>query len=158
MIGLFLLSFIVITSYLGITLATIGIQPSLSATYYKITPKWLFQLAMGTVGISMMIFLLDFTEGKWYQFMSFLSTAAFIFVAFTPDFKRMLEGRIHKISAGVSAVFSLILILLTDVCFWVLPATLLIIALLISKQYGNRIFWLEMAIFSSVYVFMFSMI
>ena len=64
-----------------------------------------------TFGIYLIV-LLEITTGKWYQFLSFFATSALIFVAFAPDYKQMLEGKVHVAAAMVSAIAALTLIVL----------------------------------------------
>ena len=122
-----------------------GIDESLSATYYK--QGWKFQVALGLTGFLMMIYLLDITAGKWYQFLSFFATSALIFVAFAPDYKQMLEGKVHAVSAYVSAGSSVLLLVLMG--FWYIPAITLTLAM---KPVNNRTYWLEMGCFSAIYI------
>ena len=138
-----LLSFIILLSYILYA----GVAESLSATYYKVKKPYLFQLALGLAGFLMMIYLLDMTAGKWYQFLSFFATSALIFVAFAPDYKQMLEGKVHAVSAYVSAGASVLLLVLMG--FWYVPAITLTLAM---KPTNNRTYWLEMGCFSAIYI------
>jgi len=147
------ISVLILTSYIVFAINTAGMQESLSATYYVVKPKWIFQLVMGVVGALMLVYLLDKTAGKWYQFLSFFATSALIFVAFSPDYKDKLEGKVHRVSAGVSAAAALLILLFSG--FILLPLCLLFIAYLISLKFGNRTFWLEIACFTSVFVTLF---
>lgn len=99
----------------------------MSATYYKVKKPYLFQVAFGLGGFLMMLSLLDMTAGKWYQFLSFFATSALIFVAFAPDYKRILEGKVHGVSAYVSAGASVLLLVLVG--FWYIPAITLTLAM-----------------------------
>ena len=139
-----ILSFVILTSYVLYA----GIAESLSATYYK--QGWKFQVALGLTGFLMTIALLEVTEGQWYQFLSFFCTSALIFVAFAPDYKKILEGRVHFVSAKISAVAGVLLVSLMG--YWLVVFTLLGIALLIIRKNGNKTYWLEMAVFASVFV------
>ena len=143
MIALLITSFVILLSYILYA----GVAESLSATYYKVKKPYLFQIALGLTGFLMMIYLLDVTAGKWYQFMSFFATSALIFVAFSPDYKRMLEGKVHAVSAYVSAGASVLLLVLMG--FWYIPAITLTLAM---KPVNNRTYWLEMACFTSIYL------
>ena len=138
-----LLSFIILTAYCIYA----GTEKSLSATYYKVKKPYLFQIALGLTGFLMMIYLLDVTAGKWYQFLSFFATSALIFVAFSPDYKQMLEGKVHAVSAYVSAGSSVLLLALMG--FWYIPAITLTLAM---KPVNNRTYWLEMGCFSAIYI------
>ena len=141
-----LLSFIILTAYCLYA----GIDESLSATYYKVKKPYLFQIALGLTGFLMMIYLLDVTAGKWYQFLSFFSTSALIFVAFAPDYKQMLEGKVHVGAAMVSAIAALTLIVLMG--YWYVPILPAIVAFFIIKRYGNKTYWLEMVCFASIFI------
>lgn len=143
MTALLITSFIILLSYILYA----GVAESLSATYYKVKKPYLFQLALGLTGFLMTIYLLDVTAGKWYQFLSFFATSALIFVAFSPDFKQILEGKVHKVSAYVSAGASVLLLVLMG--FWYIPAITLTLAM---KPVNNRTYWLEMGCFSAIYI------
>ena len=141
-----LLSLIILTAY---TLYA-GIAESLSATYYKVKKPYLFQIALGLAGFLMMIYLLDLTAGKWYQFLSFFATSALIFVAFAPDYKQMLEGKVHVGAAMTSAIAVLALIVLLG--YWYVPILPALASFFIIRKYGNKTYWLEMVCFSSIYI------
>ena len=143
MIALLITSFVILLSYIIYA----GLAESLSATYYKVKKPYLFQIALGLTGFLMMIYLLDVTAGKWYQFLSFFSTSALIFVAFAPDYRRMLEGKVHRVNAYVSAGASVLLLVLMG--FWYIPAITLTLAM---KPVNNRTYWLEMGCFASIYI------
>ena len=146
MIALPIIAFVILLSYILYA----GIAESLSATYYKVKKPYLFQLALGLTGFLMMIYLLDVTAGKWYQFLSFFATSALIFVAFAPDYKNMLEGKVHNTNAYISAFASMLLLVLMG--YWYVPVLPALTAFFIIKKYGNKTYWLEMVCFSSVLV------
>ena len=141
-----LLSFVILASYCLYA----GIDESLSATYYKVKKPYLFQVALGLAGFLMMIYLLDMTAGKWYQFLSFFATSALIFVAFAPDYKQVLEGKVHVGAAMTSAIAVLALIVLMG--YWYVPILPAIVAFFIVKKYGNKTYWLEMVCFVSIFL------
>ena len=146
MIALLITSFVILLSYILYA----GVAESLSATYYKVKKPYLFQLALGLTGFLMMIYLLDMTAGKWYQFLSFFATSALIFVAFAPDYKRMLEGKVHTVNAYISAGSSVLLLVLMG--FWYVPILPFLVSVLIIKKWGNKTYWLEMGCFASIYL------
>ena len=141
-----ILSFVIMTAYCIYA----GTDKSLSATYYKVKKPYLFQIALGLGGFLMMIYLLDVTAGKWYQFLSFFATSALIFVAFAPDFKQMLEGKVHVAAAMVSAIAALTLIVLLG--YWYVPILPFLVSILIIKKWGNKTYWLEMVCFASIFI------
>ena len=146
MTALLITSFVILLSYILYA----GVAESLSATYYKVKKPYLFQLALGITGFLMMVYLLDLTAGKWYQFLSFFATSALIFVAFAPDYKQMLEGKVHVAAAMVSAIAALTLIVLMG--YWYIPILPFLVSILIIKKRGNKTYWLEMVCFSSIYL------
>ena len=146
MTALLITSFVILLSYILYA----GTAESLSATYYKVKKPYLFQLALGLTGFLMMIYLLDVTAGKWYQFLSFFATSALIFVAFAPDYKQMLEGKVHVGAAMTSAIAALALITLMG--YWYVPVLPALIAFFIIRKYGNKTYWLEMVCFVSIFI------
>ena len=146
MTALLIASFVILLSYILYA----GTAESLSATYYKVKKPYLFQLALGIAGFLMMVYLLDLTAGKWYQFLSFFATSALIFVAFAPDYKQMLEGKVHVAAAMVSAIAALTLIVLMG--YWYVPILPFLVSILIIKKWGNKTYWLEMVCFASIFL------
>lgn len=146
MTALLIASFVILLSYILYA----GTAESLSATYYKVKKPYLFQLALGLAGFLMMVYLLDLTAGKWYQFLSFFATSALIFVAFAPDYKNMLEGKVHVAAAMVSAIAALILIVLMG--YWYVPILPFLVSILLIKKLGNKTYWLEMGCFASIFI------
>lgn len=139
-------AFIILLSYIIYA----GVAESLSATYYKVKKPYLFQLALGITGFLMMIYLLDITAGKWYQFLSFFATSALIFVAFAPDYKQMLDGKVHVAAAMTSAIAVLTLVALMG--YWYVPVLPALAAFFIIKKYGNKTYWMEMVCFASIFL------
>ena len=146
MTALLITSFVILLSYILYA----GVADSLSATYYKVKKPYLFQLALGLTGFLMMVYLLNMTAGKWYQFLSFFATSALIFVAFAPDYKNMLEGKVHVAAAMTSAVTALALIVLMG--YWYVPILPFLVSILLIKKFGNKTYWLEMVCFASIYL------
>ena len=146
MTTLLITSFVILLSYILYA----GVAESLSATYYKVKKPYLFQIALGLTGFLMMIYLLDVTAGKWYQFLSFFATSALIFVAFAPDYKRMLEGKVHTVNAYISAGSSVLLLVLMG--YWYVPILPFLVSVFLIKKWGNKTYWLEMVCFASIYL------
>ena len=146
MTALLITSFAILLSYILYA----GVAESLSATYYKVKKPYLFQVALGLGGFLMMIYLLEITAGKWYQFLSFFATSALIFVAFAPDYKRILEGKVHTVNAYISAGSSVLLLVLMG--YWYVPILPFLVSILLIKKWGNKTYWLEMVCFASIYL------
>lgn len=146
MTALLITSFVILLSYIIYA----GVAESLSATYYKVKKPYLFQIVLGLTGFLMMIYLLEITAGKWYQFLSFFATSALIFVAFAPKFKDILEWKVHVAAAMVSAIAALTLIVLMG--YWYVPILPFLASVFIIRKWGNKTYWLEMVCFSSIYL------
>ena len=146
MTALLITSFVILLSYILYA----GVAESLSATYYKVKKPYLFQKALGLTGFLMMIYLLEMTAGKWYQFLSFFATSALIFVAFAPDYKRMLEGKVHTVNAYISAGASVLLLVLMG--YWYVPILPFLVSVILIKKWGNKTYWLEMVCFASIFI------
>ena len=144
--ALLIASFVILLSYILYA----GTAESLSATFYKVKKPYLFQLALGLTGFLMMVYLLDITAGKWYQFLSFFATSALIFVAFAPDYKQLLEGKVHVAAAMVSAIAALTLIVLMG--YWYVPVLPFLASVFIIRKWGNKTYWLEMVCFASIFI------
>ena len=146
MTALLITSFVILLSYILYA----GVAESLSATYYKVKKPYLFQIALGLTGFLMMIYLLEITAGKWYQFLSFFATSALIFVAFAPDYKRILEGKVHTVNAYISAGSSVLLLVLMG--YWYVPILPFLVSVFLIKKWGNKTYWLEMGCFASIFI------
>jgi len=144
------ISIATLSAYAVVMAKKYGVPTSLSASYYMIKRGWAFQIALGVIGFSAMVYLLDANAGMWYQFISFFATAALIFVAFSPDYKQMLEGKVHGVAAIISAVASVLLTV--SMGCWYVPAVVFTIFAPFIKKSKNRVFWAEMACFGSMYL------
>lgn len=112
MITLTALSLLVCTLYVLWTIKQGGGVPSsISATFYRIRHKWVFQVAMFLSGGLLMPALLEATPEP-IEFLAFLGCAGVILVGASPNFKDRFEGRIHKVGAGLLLVCSQLLVAL----------------------------------------------
>lgn len=146
MTALLIASFVILLSYILYA----GTAENLSVTYYKVKKPYLFQLALGLTGFLMMIYLLDLTAGKWYQFLSFFATSALIFVSFAPDYKQLLEGKVHVAAAMVSEIAALTLMVLMG--YWYVPILPFLASVFIIRKWGNKTYWLEMVCIASIFI------
>ena len=91
--------------YNTVVLLLFGVPKSLSMTYYLFKDrqnilKVLFPCMMTLLGSFLMPCWIQLSEGSNFQFLSFLSAASLLFVAFAPAFKESdLENMVHQISA-----------------------------------------------------------
>lgn len=103
-----ILGFVILMSYSVFSGLEIGRLPiSLSETYYelkKLGKGFIFVITLFVTAITLMPIWLDKTLGLWYQFTVFISCAATLFVACSPNYKYGLERKVHYISAYTAAV------------------------------------------------------
>lgn len=113
-----MITLLLITSLLVCTLYVVwtikqggGLPSSISATYYRIRHKWVFQVAMFLSGGLLMPAMLEITPEP-IEFLAFLGCAGVILVGASPNFKDEMEGRIHTVGAGLLLVCSQLLVAL----------------------------------------------
>lgn len=137
--------------YLTYFIGENGIPVSLSDSFYK-GMGYVFTVMCFVVAISTAIGLFELTAGKWYQFFVLLS-ATLLFVGAAPMFKdKGTEKKVHFICAAACGISSQIIVILSG--YWILPAVLFPVAILIILKNGNRVFWIEMAAFASAFATM----
>lgn len=110
MITLLITSLLVCALYVAWTIKQgEGLPSSISATYYRIRHKWVFQVAMFLSGGLLMPAMLEITPEP-IQSLSFLGCAGVLLVGASPNFKDRLEGRVHTVGAGLLLVCSQLLV------------------------------------------------
>lgn len=147
--------------YNAVALLLFGVPKSLSMTYYLFKErnnllKCLFPAMMTMLGIFLMPCWIEISEGSNFQFLSFLSAAALLFVAFAPAFKESdLENTVHQVSAYLCAAFAMLWIILVTPYWYVILIVLAIIATaaIVTKTVkSSYIYWLEMVAFGSTFI------
>lgn len=151
-----LISIFIFVVYITAILIKFKIVPeSLSNTYYMLG-KWgpLFTLMMFACAFTILPPMLDVTNLN-FQFVSFFCPAAICFVGAAPNFKKdKMEGRVHVISAYISAGFGLLWVAFLTKFWWLIPIAIVIVGLLayLTKTIkSSKTWWLEMIAFLSVY-------
>lgn len=135
--------------YLTYFIGENGIPPSLSGSFY-LGMGYSFTIMCFIVSISTAIGLFELTTGKWYQFFVFLAAIGLGFVGAAPMFKdKGMERTVHITGAILCGVFSQAVVILSG--YWILPAVLFPVTILIILKNGNRVFWFEMAAFASTF-------
>jgi hypothetical protein len=152
------LLFISLFIYIACKIAVIklfGTPGSFSETFYLLNERkkdlgYLFTLWCYAVGISVMIVMMNYSEGKWYQFLPFFAGGALCFTGTAPLFKGR-EKTIHFVSASVCAAIALLWMYLEG--YWLIPFEALAIYLLLMEISGKRCltFYLESVVFESCY-------
>lgn len=148
---------LLLLSYVGVVFYNNNknIPPSLSEGYYilqdKIKHGHIFTYWAFLTSILGAVVVLELSEGQWFQFLGFFAVAALGFVGASPIFKNTgMQRNIHSYGAAISAAAIILwLILMGD---FVLVAFVFALAWYWIKNKGNRIFWLEIATFLSLFI------
>ncbi|KAA6347958.1 hypothetical protein EZS27_004587 [termite gut metagenome] len=140
--------------YIASVVAAFKIPPSISESFYLLDKQkknlgYLFTIWCYFIGISVMGMMFELSTDKWYQFLGLFAGGGLGFVGTAPLFKSH-EKTVHYVSATVCTFSSLIWMFLSG--FWMIPLGLLTLALCVSFKYSHtRVFWLEIAVFVSMY-------
>lgn len=139
------MSLVILTAYIVIFVSFYGIPPSLSESYYHIKHKALFSLTLVMSGGLIIIPWIELSQRA--EGLAFLSVAALMFVAASPQFKESLSREVHYVSAGIMAVASISWELL-NWGLWLPLFTFLIIGICNRK---NIVFWVEVGLIAEIY-------
>lgn len=105
MIGLSIIAALLFVVMLFVVIGKYGVPEMVSSIYYLLGKSgWVFQVVMMSVGMLMLMCLLDC--GKGVQCLAFLSCAGLMFVGAAPRFLEQDERAVHKSAAIVSAAAS----------------------------------------------------
>ena len=141
--------------YLLLFIIIYKIPTSLSDTYYVLEESKkgiFFTIMMFVIGFTIAPVVLEFTPED-YKFLGFFSVIGILFTGAAPLFKSASQKVVHFVSAGISAVASLLWIIFvaSEYYYIVLLLSLLgyILYLFDKKSY---LFYGEMVIFFSYYI------
>ncbi len=138
------MSLVILTAYIVIFVSFHGIPPSLSESYYHIKHKALFSLTLVMSGGLIIIPWIELSQRA--EGLAFLSVAALMFVAASPQFKESLSREVHYVSAGIMAVASISWELL-NWGLW-LPLVAFLIIGICNRR--NIVFWVEVGLMLDV--------
>lgn len=158
MTTLLALSTVTVLCYLCLSVKVAGgIPVSLSATYYLLGNRgWLFQAFMVLTAATLFPVWVEHS-GNGHEWMAFLACASLLFVASAPCFKLELEGKVHYTSAVVCCVCAVSWQLaegLWDVTLW----CAFIAGMLSLQERDKWCWWLECAVFVSLYMNLYRLI
>ena len=152
MIYLYIISLIVLTTYIVYAVRMCGVPWSLSDTYYQLNkrgrPAWLFQVAMIAPAMLLMPVWLECSAGN-LQFLAFLSCGGLMFVGTAPLFKEEFQGRVHYTGTVIAGLATILWVCLSGM--WYLPAVAFPVAGIIMLRYRKWLFLAEMAAFVCAY-------
>ena len=112
MIGLSIIAALLFVVMLFVVIKKYGVPEMVSSIYYLLGKSgWVFQVVMISVGMLMLMCLLDCEKGV--QCLAFLACGGLMFVGAAPRFMNEDRG-VHKAAATVSAVASIAWCLAVD--------------------------------------------
>ncbi len=142
--------FVFFTFYIGFVWYKVGIQYSISESWYKLGEySWLFTVIL-CYGMGILQIL---HGGVWFS----LSGACLLFTGSASDFKkRTISRNIHNIGAVFSGALALIGLWLNGVEWVICP---ILISAVFCQQFNisNRIWWVELVVFCSIMTGLFEM-
>lgn len=147
--------------YNAVVLLLFGVPKTMSMTYYLFKErsnvlKCLFPAMMTLLGMFLMPCWIEISTGSDFQFLSFLSAASLLFVAFAPAFKDSdIENIVHHVSAICYAVFAMLWIVLVTPYWYIILIVLSVFAMLaiVTKTIkSGYIYWLEIVAFISTFI------
>ena len=157
---LILTSCLIFIAYNAIAIKLFDIPASLSNTFYlynniKKNLGYVFSIMMVVCTGLLIPAWLEITADSNFQFLSFLTCGALLFVAYAPNFKSNdITNKVHSISAIIAAILGISWTCFTTP-FWILPVLYLLLFLGIALMQKNLkkcyIYWLEMVAFASIY-------
>lgn len=152
MIYLYIISLIILTTYIVYAVRMCGVPWSLSDTYYQLKkrnrPAWLFQMAMIIPAMLLMPVWIDRSTDD-LQFLAFLSCGGLMFVGSAPLFKEEFQGRVHYTGTVIAGLATILWVCLSGM--WYLPAVAFPVAGIIMLRYRKWLFLAEMAAFVCAY-------
>ena len=128
---------------------TRGVPESLSATYYTLGSNgWLFQLVMMCIGFTLLPVWLELSDVR-YQWMAFISCGSLVFVGSAPSFRLPLQGAVHYASAVLCCVCAVVWQVLVGL--WDVTLFFAVLGGMLTLQFGNYMWWLEVSVIASLY-------
>lgn len=160
---LIIISFLIITSYVGVMIYRKGIPYSISDTYYSLEHKVWFGFSMIATALLLMPSILDRTHEN-FRFLAFLMCAGICFVGVAPNFKAGMDRPVHIVSTVISAVCSQLwlALVITPYSLLVWLVWLAYEVIMVKKVWNGHfinsfiltkpLFWAEAIAFLSVYI------
>jgi hypothetical protein len=126
------------------------VPKSVSDSFYHPQIGYAFTLWCTLVGMGACGMMAELSAGQWYQFLSFLAGGGLLLTGNAPHFKTY-ERAIHYAGAGTCALAALTWMCLAG--YWYIPIPLVLLAggLVWHFGRGKVVFWVELALFASMY-------
>lgn len=142
---LIIISFLIITSYVGVMINRQGIPYSISDTYYSLKHKLWFGFTMIFTAGLLMPSILNRTP-ETYQFTAFLMCAGLFFVGLAPNFRKGMDRPIHIGATTVAAICSQVWVVLSQpfvLIIWLAWIAYIIVRI---RQVWNGVLWTSFVI------------
>ena len=149
------ISLTIFLTYVIYVLIKYGVPTSLSESAYLMKSTRYFTIMMFLIGFTVLPALFNITPDNG-KFAAFFLVLGILFTGAAPLFKDS-QKTVHYVSAGISAAFSLLWIILVSPFQLITYLIILSGALLLNKWdkkrgKDNTLFWIEFAIFSTTYL------
>jgi hypothetical protein len=153
MTALFFISLTLFVAYIVTIMIVYKIPTSMSESFYHPKIGYAFALWCYAIAISVMVTMCDLSTGQWFQFLSLFAAGGLMFVGTAPRFKTH-ERLIHYCAAGTSAVSATIWMCAAE--YWYIPIPLVVLFAATAHLTGRSkvVFWMELALFASIYTVM----
>jgi hypothetical protein len=153
MVTLFFISLTLFVAYIATIMIVYKIPTSVSESFYHPKIAHLFSLWCHAISVAVMVTMCELSTGQWFQFLSLFAAAGLLFVGTAPHFKTH-ERLIHYCAAGTSAVSAGIWMCAAG--YWYIPIPLVVLSGLMAYliKRSKIVFWIELALFASIYTVM----
>lgn len=143
-----IIQIVIFTIYLLYVWCKIGIQKSISESYYSLKQynmQYAFTAFCMTVGI---LQLLHSTNHSWY----FLSGAGLVFAGVAAEFKEWKTTNIIHYTGAVMAIIFSIVGLCIDGYYYAIIPILIILIFCTVRNFNNKLWWLEIVSFYAIMI------
>ncbi|MDR1455504.1 MAG: hypothetical protein LBJ01_07635 [Tannerella sp.] len=153
--------YIVLVAAFAAYIATVGIlyriPASISESFYHPKIGHLFTLWCVSTGIGACVLMAELSGGQWYQFLCLFAGGGLLTVGVAPRFKTH-DRTVHYAGAGTCALAAVAWMCAAGYGYIPIPlvATIGGLAYLLDRR--KLVFWVELALFVSMFITLFLMI
>ena len=160
---LVVIRFVILASFIGLSVGKFGLQRSYSA-YAKLWKEFLpihnvniWSAVTIVVAIMQLIPMLTTLEGSALQFVSFLTPCYLIAVACTPNYQSNKSQKIAHYIFTICCAVGFLIYVCAGLHLWWVPVTVyggfvLLLALPTKTPVSSLILWIECALFSTAHI------
>jgi hypothetical protein len=126
------------------------VPKSISESFYHPEIGYAFTLWCTMIGLGVCGLMAELSAGQCYQFLSLFAGGGLLLVGAAPRFKTH-ERTVHYAGAGTCALAALAWMCLAGYWYIPVPSVLLAGGLAWTFGRGKIVFWVELALFASMY-------